>query len=41
MVVQLNLRRLQISHNPFDSTRAAWLIVLYHCQIDPLSLLKR
>lgn len=39
MIVQLNLKRLQISHNLFDSALALiWErpIVQYGCQLDPV-----
>lgn len=39
MIVQLNLKRLHISHNLFDSALAlicARPIVLYGCQLEPV-----
>ncbi len=39
MIVQLNLKRLQISHNLSESALALiceWPIVRYGCQLDPV-----
>lgn len=40
MIVQLNLKRLQISHSLFDSALALIYeqpIMRYSCQLDPVS----